>query len=66
MCIRDSLYKGVILLHARPHTAQLICETVNKLPWETLPHPPNSPDFAPSDFHLLGPLKEVLRGTKLL
>ena len=29
------------------------------------PHPPYSPDLAPSDFHLLGPLKkDALRGTR--
>jgi histone-lysine N-methyltransferase SETMAR len=28
-----------------------------------LPHPPYSPDLAPSDFHLFGSLKDALRGT---
>jgi transposase len=27
-----------------------------------LPHPPYSPDLAPSDFHLFWPLKDALRG----
>ena len=27
-----------------------------------LPHPPNNPDLAPSDFLLLGPLKDALLG----
>ena len=27
-------------------------------------HSPYSPDLAPSDFHLFGPLKEFTRGTK--
>ena len=60
------LSKGVTLLHdnARPHTAELPRATINKLVWEILPHPPYSPDLAPSDFHLVGPLKEVLRDTK--
>ena len=26
-------------------------------------HPPYSPDLAPSDYHLFGPLKNYLRGT---
>jgi hypothetical protein len=30
--------------------------------WELLSHPPYSPDLAPSDYHLLGPLKYHLRG----
>jgi hypothetical protein len=25
--------------------------------WEVIEHPPYSPDLAPSDFHLFGPLK---------
>ena len=28
------------------------------------PIPPYSPDLAPSDFHLFGPLKDTLRGTR--
>jgi histone-lysine N-methyltransferase SETMAR len=28
--------------------------------WEDLEHPPYSPDLAPSDFHLFGPLKHHL------
>jgi histone-lysine N-methyltransferase SETMAR len=28
--------------------------------WEVLEHPPYSPDLAPSDFHLFGPLKHHL------
>jgi len=27
--------------------------------WELLQHPPYSPDLAPSDFHLFGPLKGI-------
>ena len=29
-----------------------------------LPHPPYSPDLAPSDFHLFGPLEDTLHGTR--
>lgn len=63
---RGSQRQGVILLHdnARPHTAQLTQETIHKMGWEILHHPPYSPDLAPSDFHLFGPLKEALRGKK--
>jgi hypothetical protein len=28
--------------------------------WEVLEHPPHSPDLAPSNFHLFGPLKHHL------
>ena len=33
-------------------------------PIEVLIHPPYSPDLAPSDFHLFGPVKEHMRGQK--
>jgi hypothetical protein len=32
--------------------------------WEALPHPAYSPDLAPSDFHLFGPLIEALGGKR--
>jgi histone-lysine N-methyltransferase SETMAR len=31
---------------------------------ECIPHPPYSPDLAPLDFHIFGPLKDVLSGTQ--
>jgi len=31
---------------------------------ESSPHPPYSPDLAPSDFHLLGPTKDALGGLR--
>ncbi|KAG5311344.1 MOS1T transposase, partial [Pseudoatta argentina] len=45
----------VILLHdnARPHVAKPVKTYLETLKWEVLPHPPYSPDMAPSDFHLL-------------
>jgi len=39
-------------------------ETLKQLKWETIVHPAYSPDLAPSDFHLFGPLKNVLRGRR--
>ena len=32
------------------------------LGWTVAPHPPYSPDLAPSDLHLFGPMKDGLRG----
>ena len=54
----------VLLQHdnARPHTSLKTRETITSLGWTTLVHPPYSPDLAPSDYHLFGPLKEGLRG----
>jgi transposase len=47
--------------NAGPHTARLTLQTIRKNGWELLSHPPYSPDFAPSDYHLFGPLKDHLR-----
>ena len=54
--------KGIVLLHdnAHPHTAEIL----RKLKFEVMAHPQYSPDFAPSDYHLVGPLKEALRGCR--
>lgn len=44
----------VIFQHdnARPHVAKVVKETLTALRWDVLPHPPYSPDIAPSDYHL--------------
>jgi len=39
-------------------------DTIQKLKWNVLPHPPYSPDLAPSDYQLFGPLKEHLGGKR--
>jgi len=58
------LTKGVLLVHdnARPHSANQTTATLRSFKWEVLQHPPYSPDLAPSDFHLFGPLKHHLSG----
>ena len=45
--------KGPILLHdnARPHIARLTMQLLNELGYETLSHPPYSPDLSPTDYH---------------
>jgi histone-lysine N-methyltransferase SETMAR len=59
------LRKGVTLLHdARPQTANRTRELLRHYNWEVLDHPPYSPDLAPSDFHLFGPLKKHLGGRR--
>lgn len=47
-------HNKVILQHdnARPHVAQPVKTYLETLKWEVLPHPPYSPDIAPSDYHL--------------
>jgi hypothetical protein len=37
-------------------------DTIQKLKWNVLPHPPYIPELAPSDYHLFGPAKEHLGG----
>ena len=54
--------KGPILLHdnARPHVAKPTLRKLNKLRYETLPHPPYSPDLSPTDFHFFKHLDNFL------
>ena len=47
-----------------PHTRLRTQEAIAKFSWNVLTHPPHIPDVAPSDFHLFGPLKDALCGTK--
>jgi histone-lysine N-methyltransferase SETMAR len=57
---REPLSKGIAMLHDNvpPHTV----ESLHHFNCQMLKHPPCSPDLAPSDCHLFGPLKDVLRG----
>ena len=58
--------EDIILLHdnATPHTAGDTKDLLDELDWEVLPHPPYSPDIAPSDFHLFRSLKNWLKGRR--
>jgi histone-lysine N-methyltransferase SETMAR len=47
--------------NARPHTAILTSQKLQQLGLHVLPHPPYSPDLAPSDYYLFSPLKSTLR-----
>ena len=38
--------------NARPHVAAPVRTYLETFKWEVLPHPPYSPDIAPSDYHL--------------
>lgn len=55
---------GILLLHdnAPAHASVKATTSAKELGFKILPHPPYSPDLAPSDFHLFGPLKNSLRG----
>jgi transposase len=56
----------VLLYHdnARSHTSLRTREAITKLQWTVLSHPSYSPDLAPSDYHLFGPLKDAIRGKR--
>jgi hypothetical protein len=60
---RGFLSTGVLLQHdgAGPHTAHSIVATIQDLSFECFPNPPYSTD-TPSDFHVLGPLKDAMGG----
>ncbi|GFR93850.1 transposase [Elysia marginata] len=57
---RGKLLSGVLLLHdnAPAHRARQIVETTERCGFEILPHPPYSPDLAPSDLSVPKP-KEI-------
>ena len=61
---RPMLRRRVVLQHdsARPHTSALTKDKIAALGWEILPHPPYSPDLAPSDFYLFRSLQNSLSG----
>lgn len=61
---RGKITKGVLLLqdNAPVHKSRVAMETAKSLGFELLPHPPYSPDLAPSDFYLFPNMKKHLRG----
>lgn len=50
--------------NAPVHTSGIVKEKLAKLKFETLDHPPYSPDLAPSDYHLFPKLKKHLGGMR--
>ncbi|XP_071092643.1 histone-lysine N-methyltransferase SETMAR-like [Haliotis cracherodii] len=61
---RGKITKGVLLQHenARVHTCRLAVAAVKRNGFKVLPHPPYSPDLAPSDYFLFPNLKKELHG----
>ena len=58
--------KYLRLLHdnAPAHKACIVTEFLESEKVKVLHHPPYSPDLAPSDLHLFGPLQAFTKGTK--
>nr|APL98298.1 putative DD34D transposase [Bactrocera tryoni] len=56
--------KGVVFHqdNARPHTSLMTRQKLLQLEWDVLPHPPYSPDLAPSDYYLFRSLQNFLDG----
>lgn len=49
--------------NAKPHTSEMTLQKLEELGWEVIPHPPYSPDLAPSDYHLFRSMQHSLAGT---
>lgn len=65
---RGKLTRGPLLLHdnAPVHMSHVAQGAVREHGFQQLPHPPYSPDLAPSDFFLFRHLKKALRGRRFL
>lgn len=50
--------------NARPHVARIVKNKLSELQWEVIPHPPYSPDLAPSDYHLFLSMANSFKGRK--
>ena len=63
--VRIGIRNETLLQHnARPHTHAASRDAIQRLEFAVLPHPPYSPDLAPSDFHLSPKLKEHLKSQR--
>jgi histone-lysine N-methyltransferase SETMAR len=52
----------ILLPDTRLHTSLYKREAIATVEWTVLPYPPYSPDLAPFDFQVSGPLKDEHRG----
>ena len=50
--------------NARPHVAKPVKKYLDNTGWEILPHPPYSPDIAPTDYHLFRSMQNALTGIR--
>lgn len=64
---RPGMAKKKVLFHmdnAPAHSSATVQQKLTELKFEIVPHPPYSPDLAPSDFHLFLKLKTFLAGKR--
>uniref|UniRef100_A0A1B0G5T2 Uncharacterized protein n=1 Tax=Glossina morsitans morsitans TaxID=37546 RepID=A0A1B0G5T2_GLOMM len=64
---RPQMKKKRMLFHqddAPYHKSTATMAKLRELPFELLPHPPYSPDLAPSDYYLFANLKKMLAGKR--
>ena len=64
---RLQMKKKKVLFHQDNAPCQKSLATMaklNELSFELLPHPPYSPDLAPSDYYLFADLKKMLQGKR--
>ena len=63
---RGKFTRSVLLLqdNTSAHMSQVAMNAATDCGFEILPHPPHSPDMAPSDFYLFPKLKSHLHGTQ--
>ncbi|EFN86434.1 Histone-lysine N-methyltransferase SETMAR, partial [Harpegnathos saltator] len=47
------------------HRTSIVQDTIKTLKWDLLPHPPYSPDLAPSNYHLFQSMAYGLAGQHL-
>jgi transposase len=62
---RDRRKSVVRADNARPHVAKRVKQYLEDNNLKSAPHPPYSPDLAPSDFFLFDHVKRLLQGTEL-
>ena len=60
------LSDGIIILHdnARPQTANLVRDKLQRFGWETFQNPVYSRDLSLCDFHIFGDLNKDIRGRR--